>query len=398
MSVWPGFGGNYKALQAFWGTDRAYFKLITATGSQFTLRPNLSALPIPWSAGIAMSTGSQANVYAYWRACAQYFASDPDFWVASGPAGPQGLSSNQGLTQSLWNSYVTAVLSECQYLVNNGITFSTFTLGNELSFKRYTNMTSLSQSAGTATAVTQVPHNLANGQTLNILGTNPAGYSGSFVITVVDSRTFTFSVDSSLASPANQVATSGATPIFGYCYDMTLSQYISNLNSLASQIKAISGWTMPISVDEWNYQDRATGTFTYSAFISNGLQNLDLMSIHPYGNITLSTNGFVIGGYAYIAEMMSAFGTKGCYLSELHVDASANNLNGYSPFEQAAQMANLLSTYILPYNGIKFAVYSYAGYENSDNQFAMLNTDGTFNPIWWQFFQSNPVYPGGVRH
>lgn len=68
-------------------------------------------------------------------------------------------------------------------------------------------LSSLTQSAGTATATTSSAHGLRDGMLVRIAGANQAGYNGDQYITVTGATTFTFSVDSGTVSPATGTVT-----------------------------------------------------------------------------------------------------------------------------------------------------------------------------------------------
>lgn len=61
---------------------------------------------------------------------------------------------------------------------------------------------SLTQSSGTATATVSAGHQLVTGDRVYISGADQSGYNGDFNVTVTNSTTFTFSVNSSTVSPA----------------------------------------------------------------------------------------------------------------------------------------------------------------------------------------------------
>jgi len=63
-------------------------------------------------------------------------------------------------------------------------------------------LASLTQTAGTATATTSAPHGYSTGDYINIEGATPDNYNGDFKITVTGPTTFTYTCDSTLASPA----------------------------------------------------------------------------------------------------------------------------------------------------------------------------------------------------
>ena len=69
-------------------------------------------------------------------------------------------------------------------------------------------ITSLTSTGTTATA-TVTAHGYTNGQSITISGATPAGYNGTFTITVVNANTFTYTVAAGLTSPATGTMTSG---------------------------------------------------------------------------------------------------------------------------------------------------------------------------------------------
>jgi hypothetical protein len=63
-------------------------------------------------------------------------------------------------------------------------------------------LSSLTQTAGTATAISTGNHNLITGDTLLIYGSTPTDYNGTVTVTVVDNVTFTFPIGAAVSSPA----------------------------------------------------------------------------------------------------------------------------------------------------------------------------------------------------
>lgn len=60
---------------------------------------------------------------------------------------------------------------------------------------------SLTQSSGTATATVSAGHQLVTGDSVYISGADDSDYNGTFTVTVTNSTTFTFTVDSGATSP-----------------------------------------------------------------------------------------------------------------------------------------------------------------------------------------------------
>lgn len=70
-------------------------------------------------------------------------------------------------------------------------------------------LTSLTQTAGVATATTPLAHGYTTGDLVTIAGAAPSGYNGVVSITVTGSTAFTYSVSAGLASPATGTITVG---------------------------------------------------------------------------------------------------------------------------------------------------------------------------------------------
>jgi head-tail adaptor len=68
-------------------------------------------------------------------------------------------------------------------------------------------VSSLTRSSTTATATTAVAHGYTSGDFVRIAGATPAGYNGTWKITVTGATTFTFTVVNTLATPATGTIT-----------------------------------------------------------------------------------------------------------------------------------------------------------------------------------------------
>ena len=158
---------------------------------------------------------------------------------------------------------------------------------------------------------------------------------------------------------------------------LTRNQLIDNLRQLATDVKAV--YTLsPIT-----YSCYDNGGVTYDRWITQGLGGLDLLGIHPYGNIhsTTNSNSIRIGGYAVIQKMIVAFGADKCYISEFNLEANDTNLQKIPDEIRVVEMRKKYA-FIKSLGFTKACVYSWVGYNNADNQFAMKNTDGSFNSMW----------------
>lgn len=369
MAVWQGFGVNYKAAQAHWDADIAYFRSI---GLKY-IRPHMPGTNIPWSVGTSDSNGN----HAFWRACAQYFH-NAGFWVTWGP-------SYSPITTSNWQSVHNTIVAEAQYLQQQGIVVDEFEVGNEYEGAVRLTITSLVQSAGLATAVVSKPHQFQTGDSVTIYGATPAGYNGTYTITVTNSTTFTFSVDSSLVSPA--------TWAFAiYCYSMSLTQLNANIRQLAADVKAVYHLGQ-VSYACFNQKLTPENVFGYSDWIANGIGALDTISIHPYASINPLAQTITSSGYAYIAEMANAFG-EACYISEFNLDGSSANLAAEPTPLEATQMTTFFET-ITNAGLSKALLYEFTPYLSrvvSDYPFSSVYPSGAVNPMWFDFFDSQPMF------
>lgn len=371
MSVLSGFGINYKAVQANWASDIAYFNKIGITN----IRPNINGTPVPWN----------STSLATLRLCAQTFH-NAGFWVTWGVSGIAA-SGGSTLTSSNYQGFHDSVIAEVVYLQNQGIIIDEFELGNELEGMNAIQIviSSLSQKEGIATVTTQVNHNFITGESVTIYNAIPTGYNGNFSITVTGTRTFTYPVSASLTTPATGVLR---------CYSISISQLHDNLRQLAIDVKAVYNLGLISYACTNNTVD---GVQTYSEWIANGLGGLDTISIHPYGTINISTQTVSPNGFSLIAGMMAAFGSQ-CYISEFNLDSTSNNVTALKPTVAVSTMSSFLNTYIIGNNVQRYLIYSYVGLNNTDNQFAQLYTNGSMNPMWFVFFNSNPTeYAAGTR-
>lgn len=111
-------------------------------------------------------------------------------------------SPGQWLTKSQWPALRAGVLAEANWVAQQNNTRIEFSGTNELERQRYVTISSLTQSNGTATAVTPYAHQFTNGSSIVIRNATPSAYNGTKTITVTNSTTFTFAIDSGTASPA----------------------------------------------------------------------------------------------------------------------------------------------------------------------------------------------------
>lgn len=360
--VLSSLGVNYKAPQASWAADIAYFNSISLRN----IRPNLTAVPIPWSAGDSSVPGSNA----FWRLCAQTFKA-AGFFVTWG-AGASDISASK------WPSVHDALIDEATYLIDQGIAIDDFELGNEyeISSGCIKTAASVTQTGGVATVVMQRIHNFQTGEVVTIEGATPSGYNGTFTVTVVDTVTFTYSVSSGLTSPA----TGGIA-----CYSVSIVQMNAFLRQLATDIKALPGWSdLGTKISYGGTIKSAGGVQSYQDWIDNGLGDLDTLSLHPYPGI--NTNGNYLnkigntGNLQNLITLIQAYPGK-VYISEFNLDSNSATLANY-PYEKAVTSMKALYSYLQSTGAPILIAYTYVGFLGLDNQFAMKNMDGSFHPMW----------------
>lgn len=276
---------NYKAAQANWDTDIAYFKSVGING----IRPNLPAIGYPWASGLPVSAGN----LAYWRLMAQYF-SQRGFFVVWGISGYNGFNGVGQLTLTRFNEYRQIVLGEAAYLQSQGISI-VFEIGNEM-------------------------ENMADGTTL------------------------------------------------------TVDNFIIALGQLATDVKKV--YTIgQVSYSPWDF----AGT-TYDKWITHGKGGLDYINVHPYCNAQASLRWVSQGAFYSCAKMAKAFGSA-CMCTEFGMEGGDANLQALPAYLKRAKIIEMWN--FIQNCGIKKAfVYSWCGYLNGDNQFAMQLTNGTFDPQW----------------
>jgi hypothetical protein len=276
---------NYKAAEANWDADIAYFKRVGVKG----IRPHMPAVDSPWIVGV-----DSAGSFAFWRRCAKYF-SDRGFFVSWGIAGYNGFNGAGQMTATRWTEYRAIILAEAAYLQAQGINIC-FEIGNEM-------------------------ESTADGSTL------------------------------------------------------TVAQMISNLGTLATDVKAI--YTLgTVAYSPWDY----LGT-TYDTWISTGRGGLDFINVHPYCNSADGNRSLTYGGWTAINKMIRNFGPTHCNVTECGMEAGDTALQALPTYLKVAKWREQWN-YMKNLGFQRAFVYTYVGYLNGDNQFAMKLTNSTFDPQW----------------
>jgi len=133
---------------------------------------------------------------------------------------------------------VTVEDSTGAMLQNARVFLETSDNGGGSGFPYQASITSLTQSSGTATCDTTTAHGLVTGDQIVIRGAQPDGYNKVASITVTDTDTFTYSVDSGLSSPAT------GTPIVSYVavHGLTNSLGVIQSDKVWPASQGLSGW------------------------------------------------------------------------------------------------------------------------------------------------------------
>lgn len=124
-------------------------------------------------------------------------------------------------------------------------------------------VTSLTQSAGTATCTTTAVHGLATNDYVVIRGAQPDGYNKVAQVTVSSTTVFTYTVDSGLSSPATGTPIVSFVPVYGLT-DVNGDISASRTWAAAQQLK---GWARKKNTTSPFYKD---GDFAYTVDTTNG--------------------------------------------------------------------------------------------------------------------------------
>lgn len=164
---------------------------------------------------------------------------------------------------------------------------------------------------------------------------------------------------------------------------LTVSQLRANIRQLATDVKAV--YTLsPITYG-------VSGNYA-AGWVSDAiLGGLDTLSYHPYGTVRNNGSGVVFTNIdsGLLASFVSTFGVRG-YISEFNLDAGSANIPLLDSPGQVTAMKQLLAT--IQSSGIgQYFVFEWGGPLSGSNRWAMLNTNGSINPMWYTFFASDPA-------
>ncbi len=116
-------------------------------------------------------------------------------------------------------------------------------------------VTSLSQSAGTATLTSTANHGLSTGDKVVVRDAQPDGYNKIATITVTGSNAFTYSVDSGLSSPATGTIVFSYVPVHG-------------LTDVNGEIQSSKTWPASQGISGWARKSNTSSPFYKQSLIS----------------------------------------------------------------------------------------------------------------------------------
>ena len=125
--------------------------------------------------------------------------------------------------------------------------------GGGSGFPYQASVTSITQTAGTATLTAGAAHGLATNDYVVVRGAQPDGYNKVAQITVTGASTFTYSVDSGLTSPAT------GTPVFSYS---PIGGVLTDVNGVVQSSKT---WPASQSLKGWARKSTSAPYYKQSA-------------------------------------------------------------------------------------------------------------------------------------
>jgi hypothetical protein len=176
---------------------------------------------------------------------------------------------------------------------------------------------------------------------------------------------------------------------------LTYQQVRANIRQLAADVKAVyTLGTVSYSGDNQgstHYNNIRSDLGDTSNWLTEGLGGLDYMAMHPYATVNVGTQTVDFSNSeSILASMTGAYGSK-IYVSEFNLDFNTTNLFTLNPSVAIVQMVTMLE-YIIADKVGKFLVFQWVGNLNENSQFSQLFTNGTMNPMWFDFFTSQPLY------
>lgn len=156
----------------------------------------------------------------------------------------------------------------------------------------------------------------------------------------------------------------------------TQTQLISDLKTLATDLQPyISANTKLV------YSTYDLSSTMFDNWVSDGRGDIDVLGGNVYAQTSTNGKGFIFGDMGRLGLMIKTFGAEHFILTEFGITGNAAEYAAARQSNRARIMKHI-------YAGIRelgfttAIAYSYVGYLNGDNDFALKNTDGTFDVQW----------------
>lgn len=222
-----------------------------------------------------------------------------------------------------------------------------------------TSVTGITRSGSIATATTSTPHNYSTGDVVTVSGASPAGYNGTFVVTVFSNpNQFTYSVSSTLTTPATGTITSSVPDATGTTFDFAIAS--GTASPATGTITVSSGEVTELNIvtSGTGYTSAPTVTITPStgvfiAFTSTGTLPAPLVSGTAYraeSPLNTSTGNFTVKGADFSDINITSSGTGTLYVSLSRAFSVTFNSNWEGDFTSLATGQELYfgTDYLLP--------------------------------------------------
>lgn len=156
----------------------------------------------------------------------------------------------------------------------------------------------------------------------------------------------------------------------------TQTQLIADLKQLATDVKAVYPLANKIIYSTYDL----SGTM-FNNWISAGLGDIDVLGGNVYAQTGSNGRSFIFGDMGKLSLMLDTFGADRFILTEFGIDGNATQYNATSQTRRLYNMRHIYAG-IRELGFTQAIAYSYVGYLNQDNDFALKNTDGTFDVQW----------------
>lgn len=166
---------------------------------------------------------------------------------------------------------------------------------------------------------------------------------------------------------------------------LTNAQVRDNVRTLATSAKTVVN-AEPDAAKRIKISYAAEATATVGegsdAWASDvaGMGDLDVISMNFYG---LANNSFKYVKHNYLgflSNFRTAFGDK-CHITEWNLDTNNTNLQNL-PYEVRATEIGIMLKNIKDAGFTRAHFFQWCGYKNGDNQYALSQTNGSFDVMW----------------